>query len=31
VITAPPSPHLKASLADLGMDLPAAGWRFQDY
>ena len=31
VITAPPSSHLKASLADLGMDLPAAGWRFQDY
>ena len=31
VITAPLSPHLKASLADLGMDLPAAGWRFQDY
>ena len=31
VITALPSPHLKASLADLGMDLPAAGWRFQDY
>jgi 23S rRNA pseudouridine955/2504/2580 synthase len=31
VITAPPSLHLKASLADLGMDLPAAGWRFQDY
>ena len=31
VITAPPSPHLKASLADLGMDLPTTGWRFQDY
>ena len=31
VITAPLSPHLKASLADLGMELPAAGWRFQDY
>jgi len=31
VITAPPSSHLKASLADLGMDLPAAGWRFQDH
>ena len=29
VITAPPSPHLR--LADLGMDLPAAGWRFKDY
>ena len=28
VITAPPSPHLKATLADLGMDLPAAGWQF---
>ena len=31
VITAPPSPHLKASLANLGMDLPTTGWRFQDY
>ena len=31
VITAPPSLHLKASLTDLGMNLPAAGWRFQDY
>jgi len=31
VITAPPSPHLKASLDDLGMELPVPGWRFQDY
>jgi len=31
LIIAPPSPHLRASLADLGMVLPAAGWGFQDY
>ena len=31
VITAPPSPHLKASLDDLGMAMPAPGWRFKDH
>lgn len=27
-ITAPISPHMKASLDDLGMNVPGAGWRF---
>ena len=31
VIIAPPSPHFETSLSDLGMKLPALGWRFQDY
>ncbi|MDC3234888.1 RluA family pseudouridine synthase [Candidatus Puniceispirillum sp.] len=29
-ITAPISPHMKASLDDLGMVVPNVGWRFQD-
>ncbi|MDC1383707.1 RluA family pseudouridine synthase [Candidatus Puniceispirillum sp.] len=30
LITAPMSPHMKASLDNLGMGVPSAGWRFQD-
>ena len=29
-ITAPISPHMKASLDDLGMAVPSVGWRFQN-
>ena len=31
LVTAPPSPHMVASLDALGLSMPPKGWRFQDF